>query len=372
MSGTINQANRFAALDAFRGLTIAAMILVNTPGSWSYVYPPLRHAKWHGCTPTDFIFPFFLFIIGAAMWFSFAKYDRRPTGPAVRKICRRAAVIFLIGLALNMYPFNRDMSEIRIMGVLQRIGLAYGLAAVICLSLDRIKLVIVSAVLLIGYWILLAAFGSGESYGLEGNLVRKIDLALLGESHLWKGTGIPFDPEGLLSTLPAVVSIISGYLIGAWVQASKAEGAAIARMMFFGAAMICLAWLWNVAFPINKYLWTSSYVLYTTGAATIVLSLFVALIDVRRHRRWAFPVIVFGMNSLFVYILSSFWVLTSIYVFKFGSNGGTVTLYSRLYNGIFVPVAGPMNGSLLFALTHILAYWLLLFLMYKKRIFIKI
>jgi predicted acyltransferase len=372
MNDTVTRTNRFAALDAFRGLTIAAMILVNTPGSWSYVYPPLRHAKWHGCTPTDFIFPFFLFIVGAAMWFSFEKYGRRLSGAAVRKVAKRAAIIFLIGFALNLYPFNRDMSEIRIMGVLQRIGLAYGLAALLCLSLDRLKLVIVSAVLLIGYWILLAIFGDGDPFGLEGNLVRRIDLAVLGETHLWKGTGVPFDPEGILSTVPSVVSITGGYLIGSWVQASRAEKAAIAKLILFGAVLICLAWLWNMAFPINKYLWTSSYVLYTTGMAAILLSLFILLIDIHKYRRWAFPFIVFGMNSLFVYALSSFWVLTSIYVFKFSSNGGTVTLYSRLYNSIFVPVAGRMNGSLLFALSHLFVFWLLLFLLYRKRIFIKI
>jgi predicted acyltransferase len=151
MDSTDTKSNRFVALDAFRGLTIASMILVNTPGSWAYVYPPLRHAKWHGCTPTDFIFPFFLFIVGAAMWFSFAKYGRRLSGRTVRKIARRAAIIFLIGLFLNVYPFNRDMSSIRIMGVLQRIGLAYGLAALLCLSLDRLKLVVASAIILFGY-----------------------------------------------------------------------------------------------------------------------------------------------------------------------------------------------------------------------------
>jgi predicted acyltransferase len=372
MDGTINQARRFAALDAFRGLTIAAMILVNTPGSWSYVYAPLRHAKWHGCTPTDFIFPFFLFIIGVAMWFSFEKYGRSLSGAAVRKIAKRAAIIFLIGFVLNIYPFNRDMSGIRIMGVLQRIGLAYCLAALLCLSLDRLKLLIASAVVLIGYWILLAVLGDGDPFGLEGNLVRKIDIAVLGESHLWKGTGVPFDPEGILSTLPAVVSIISGYLVGAWVQASGTEKPAIANLPLFGAGLILLGRLWNVVFPINKYLWTSSYVLYTTGTAVILLSLFILLIDICNHRRWAFPFIVFGMNSLFIYTLSAFWVLTSIYVFKFDANGGTVTLYSRLYNSIFVPAAGLMNGSLLFALSHILVYWLLLFLLYRKRIFIKI
>jgi predicted acyltransferase len=372
MSTISSPSNRFIALDAFRGLTIASMILVNIPGSWSYVYPPLRHAKWHGCTPTDFIFPFFLFIIGAAMWFSFAKYNHQLSGEAVGKVCKRAAIIFLIGFALNIYPFNRDLSEIRIMGVLQRIGITYGLAALLCLSVGRLKLVIACALLLIGYWILMSTLGGDDPYGLEGNLARKIDLAILGEDHLWKGTGIPFDPEGILSTIPSVVSIVTGYMTGKSVQASRADGSAIIQLIGKGAALICLGWLWNIWFPINKYLWTSSYVLYTSGAAIIILSIFVALIDIRHYRRWAFPFTVFGMNSLFIYVLSSFWVLTSIYVFKFNSNGATVTLYRWLYNNIFVPVAGQMNGSLLFALTHILIFWLLLFLLYKKRIFIKI
>ena len=372
MNDTIIHTNRFVALDAFRGLTIASMVLVNIPGSWAYVYAPLRHARWHGCTPTDFIFPFFLFIIGAAMWFSFEKYDHQLSRKAAVKIVKRATIIFLIGFLLNIYPFNRDFSTIRIMGVLQRIGLAYGMAALLCLSAGRLKLVFISALLLIGYWIVLNAFGGEDPYGLHTNLVRRIDLAIIGENHLWKGTGIPFDPEGLLSTIPSVVSIIAGYLIGKSIQAGRADRSAIIKLIGVGAVLICLGWLWNIVFPINKYLWTSSYVLYTSGTAIITLSVLIVLIDIRKYQRWAFPLIVFGMNSLFIFVLSSFWVLTGIYVFKFHVNGGTVTAYKWLYTNVFVPVAGPMNGSLLFAITHIMVFWLILFLLYKRKIFIKI
>jgi predicted acyltransferase len=169
-----------------------------------------------------------------------------------------------------------------------------------------------------------------------------------------------------------VVSIIAGYLSGSSVQASRADRSAIIKLIGIGAALIVLGWLWNIVFPINKYLWTSSYVLYTSGVAIIILSIFIILIDIHNYRKWAFPLIVFGMNSLFIYILSAFWVLTSIYLFKFDVNGVTVTAYKWLYMNIFVPTAGQMNGSLLFAITHIVVYWLILLLLYKRKIFIKI
>ena len=249
--------NRLLALDIFRGITIAAMIIVNIPGSWSYVYAPLRHAKWHGCTPTDLIFPFFLFIVGVAMTYSFKKFNNKISLIAVRKIAKRVLVIFLIGLALNAFPFNTGFSNLRILGVLQRIAIAYGIAAILCLYFKQKKLIIISGLILIVYWLILIIFSQGDPYAMESNLVRIIDLKIIGENHLWLGLGIPFDPEGLLSTLPAVVTVILGYLTGKLIQKESNLKSAIYKLLLIGIAAIIAGLIWGMVFPINKSLWTS-------------------------------------------------------------------------------------------------------------------
>ena len=202
---------RSLALDVFRGLAIAGMILVNTPGSWLHIYAPLRHAEWHGCTPTDLVFPFFLFATGAAMFFSFARTRCRPEPGVLRGIARRSALLVLIGVLLNAYPFLEPLSHWRIPGVLQRIGVAYALAALLILYCPGRWRYLVCLLLMLGYWWLLAAFGGQDPYSLESNLVRRLDLAILGADHLWNGFGVAFDPEGLLSTLPSVVSVVAGF-----------------------------------------------------------------------------------------------------------------------------------------------------------------
>jgi predicted acyltransferase len=369
----IETTGRLRALDTFRGVTIAGMILVNMPGSWSHVYAPLRHAKWHGCTPTDLVFPFFLFIVGAAMAYSFRKYDHRLSPAAIKKIARRAVLIFVIGLFLNAFPFHKPFSEFRILGVLQRIAIAYGIGALLYLSLSRTRLIIVSALILIGYWLLLLGFGRPEPFALETNLVRAVDLKILGENHVWGGFGVPFDPEGLLSTLPAVVTVILGALTGRMIQAAAQLRSAVPRILLAGVSAIVLGQLWGLALPINKALWTSSYVLYTAGLAMLFVAVLLWIIDVRGYRRWAYPFVVFGMNPLFLYALSAVWVRTCIYLIKFETADGTaMNAYKWLYQSIFVPIAGPLNGSLLFAISHVFLFWLILLALYRKRIFIKI
>ena len=349
------------------------MILVNMPGSWSHVYAPLRHAKWHGCTPTDLVFPFFLFIVGVAMTYSFRKYDHRLSSAAIKKIVKRTALIFLIGLFLSAFPFQKALSNLRILGVLQRIAIAYGIAALLYLTLDRIRLIVLSALVLIGYLLLLLAFGQGDPFALETNLVRAIDLKILGENHVWGGFGIPFDPEGLLSTLPAVVTVILGTLTGQMIQSASHLRSAVPRILLAGGAATVLGQLWGLAFPINKALWTSSYVLYTAGLAMLFLAVLLWFIDVRGYRRWAYPFVVLGMNPLFLYALSAIWVRTYIYLIRFETADGTdMNVYKWLYQSIFVPIAGSLNGSLLFAISHVFLFWLILLVLYKKRIFIKI
>jgi predicted acyltransferase len=365
---------RLKSLDVFRGATIAGMILVNTPGSWSHVYPPLLHADWHGCTPTDLVFPFFVFIVGVSAWFSFAKFDHKLNPKAARKIIKRTFVIFLIGLLLNYFPFvNKSIGELRILGVLQRIALAYGFGTLLCLAIpDLRKLAGVAVLLLLGYWALLRWGVDSGFYSLEDNLVRKVDLAILGKNHVWQGKGIPFDPEGLLSTIPAVVTVIMGYFTGRILKGSSSGSEAIRNIVLGGAGAIVLALIWNIWFPINKSLWTSSFVLYTGGIGMLVLALLYWVIDIKKWKGWTFPFEVFGSNALFVYILSIVWVKIYFLIKIPGEDGISRNAYNYIYSEWFKPVFGAMNGSLLFALTHILIFWLILLWLYRKKIFIKV
>ena len=369
----IKSTNRLLALDVFRGMTIASMIIVNIPGSWSYVYAPLRHAKWHGCTPTDFIFPFFLFIVGVAMSYSLKAFENKISLSATKKILKRVFIIFSIGLILNAFPFNEGFTHLRILGVLQRIAIAYGIASFFCLYLNSRKLIILSAIILLSYWLLIFLFGQGNPYALDSNLVRVIDLKLIGEKHLWTGTGIPFDPEGLLSTLPSVVTVIFGYLTGQQIRSKAVLKQTTYRLFLTGLAAIVTGKIWGIFFPINKSLWTSSFVLYTSGWALIFLTVLLWIIDIKGYKKWTFPFIVFGTNSLFVYVLSSIWVKIYIYLIKIPKADGSVTnAYDWIYHSIFEPMAGHMNGSLLFAIAHVFVFWLILLFMYRRKIFIKI
>jgi predicted acyltransferase len=372
---------RLVALDAFRGLTIAFMILVNTPGSWSHVYPPLLHAyfdhdwrHWFGCTPTDLVFPFFLFIVGVAMRFSFKKFDFQLSPALTRKILGRMLTIFFLGLLLNAYPFIRqdwDWSTLRIMGVLQRIGIAYGVAAFLCLKLDVQRRWLVSTATLLGYWAIMGLFGGPEPYGLENNLARKIDLILLGESHVWHGLGIPFDPEGLLSTIPAIITVVLGYQVGTLIQTGADHRITVRTMLKWGVIGVVAGWLWGWLFPLNKPLWTSSYVIYTAGWATLILGLFIYVIDIQENQKFVKPLVIFGTNSIFVFVASGLWV-KSIIRFQMALDGEPVNAYTYLYRTVFVPLAGNLNGSLLFALFHVLMWWLILLWLYRRKIFIKI
>jgi len=364
--------SRLVSLDIFRGLTIAFMIIVNTPGSWDYVYAPLRHSEWNGCTPTDLVFPFFLFIVGVSTYFSLKKYGNEFNTGSVLRILRRMFLIFAVGIFLAIFPrFIRDYSALRLPGVLQRIAIAYGIGAIICLTVRRDFLWIVIAVILLGYWGLLALLGGADPYSLQSNLVSKVDLAVLGASHMYKGFGIPFDPEGLLSTIPAVATVIIGYFIGEMINKSSEGGKTVIKLLLFGAASAGLGYLWGLVFPINKPLWTSSYVLYTAGLAMGLLAVIYLIADVFKFQVWGTFFLVFGMNAIFSYTLAGIWTRTMLNV-KLQSGTEQITLYSWLYGKIFVPIAGNINGSLLFAVFQVLLIWIIALVLYRNKVYIRL
>ncbi len=364
---------RLLSLDIFRGLTIAFMIIVNTPGSWQYVYAPLRHAEWHGCTPTDLVYPFFLFIVGVSMWYSMKKYGHELNSASLFRILRRTVLIFALGLFLTIFPyFDRDYSTLRIMGVLQRIALAYGLGAVICMSIRKDYLWIVAAMMLLGYWALLAFLGGTAPYSLEGNFVLKVDEAILGRNHLYKGFGIPFEPEGLLSTVPSIVTVIIGFYTGEMIGRRNTSPKISLKLILVGTASVGLGILWGRFFPVNKPLWTSSYVLYTAGIAMVSLAVIYYVADVLKWQKWGTFFRVFGTNALFAYFMAGIWTKMMIYVIKVPVGDTKMNLSTWFYEKVCVPVAGNMNGSLLFAFTQMMLIWLLVLILYRKRIYIKV
>ena len=383
-----NSFPRLVSLDVFRGIAIASMILVNNPGSWSYIYPPLEHAKWHGCTPTDLIFPFFLFIVGVAMPFSFAKYARentpenRPTRQVYLRIIRRGLVLFALGLFLTLFTFFLDftlkgipidLSKIRIMGVLQRISLTYVIAAFVVLQLSQRGLWIFSGILLLGYWVAMQlipvpGFGAGN-LSAEGNFAGYIDRMILGSQHLYQSG--PFDPEGLFSTIPALVTVLIGYFTGSWLQKQQVKTRTSVNLVIWGLGCLIIGILWGFVFPINKSLWTSSYVVYTAGWALLVLALCYEVVEVRGLKKWGFPWEVMGLNAIFLFVGSGvvgrILVKTSV-----GSGKDAVATKTWIYDNLFSAWAGNMNGSLLFAITNLLLWWLVLYFMYRRRWFLKI
>lgn len=364
---------RYLALDVLRGMTVALMILVNTPGSWAHIYAPLEHAKWNGCTPTDLVFPFFLFVVGVSMFFSFSKYGNTLNKESLLKIGKRTLLIFAIGLFLNSFPqWSADFSKLRILGVLQRIALAYGIGAVIVLASPRKYLPYIGGAILLLYWGLLNTLGGTDPFSLEGNVVAPIDIAIFGESHIYKGYGIPFDPEGLFSTIPAIVTVIIGYLIGSVVKDTEKKQVP-KQLIIFGTAGIIAGLIWALAFPINKPIWTSSYVLYTAGWACLVLALLIWIIDLKGYSKWTSFFVVFGMNPLFIFALSGLWARILGRMIKIAGPDGELMIGSTwLYEQVFLPLAGELNGSLLYAIAHVLVFWLIGYVLYKKKIFIKV
>ena len=331
---------RILAIDAFRGLTLAFMIIVNMPGSWAKAYQPLKHANWHGCTPTDLVFPFFLFVVGISMRYSFEKYDMCLTKPLFLKTFKRGISIFLIGLLLNAFPFIRqdwDWSSLRILGVLQRIGICYFVSSIIVLKNDIRNIVKITIALLIGYWGLMEFFGiyhGTDPYTLQTNIILAFDNLILGESHLYKGMGIPFDPEGILSTIPSIATTNFGFLVGTMMITNKKIRDNIKRMIVLGLGSLLIGLFWGILMPINKQLWTSSYVMFTAGIATLFISIMIYIIDIKKYRSVAKGLAVLGSNSIFLFIISGIWTKILLRI-DFQLNESVVSGYYYLYKTVF-------------------------------------
>ncbi|MFN0214556.1 MAG: acyltransferase family protein [Saprospiraceae bacterium] len=371
---------RYLSIDFFRGLTIAFMIIVNTPGTGKFVYAPLRHAMWHGCTFTDLVFPSFMFIIGVSMWFSFGKFDRKWSAQAGWKILRRTALLFLIGLILNNFPVLwENWDTWRIMGVPQRLALGYGIASVLVLTLNRQVLMGVSVAFLLLYWGLLNWFSAPgtDPYQAAGSAVLQLDRWLFGNAHLYQelvapGLRIHFDPEGVLSTLPAIVTVILGWLCGGLMASrSKQKDLLVRDLLLFGVVIGFTGLAWDLLFPINKKLWTSSYVLYVGGLSMIFFALSIWLIDIKGWRKGAGFFWAFGANSLFAYVLSEALIMT-LNSISWGEGDTAINAKKWIYNGLFQSLATTELGSLLFAIAYTMVCWLICRWLFVRRIFIKI
>ena len=369
---------RFTALDVFRGMTIIFMIIVNSPGDYSTTYAPLLHADWHGFTLTDLVFPSFLFAVGNAMSFVMKKWGNMKQSQVLWKILKRSFLIFILGYLMYWYPFFKvddannitsfPISETRILGVLQRIALCYLFAALIIRYLKPKTTLIIGVVFLLAYWILLYAFGdSGQELTLTGNAVLKFDLWLMGENHLYHGEGIPFDPEGLLSTLTGISNVIAGYLVGLYIQKKGASYEGIAKLLLIGFGLAFVGYLWDLSFPINKKLWTSSFVLLTVGLDCIILAAFIYVIEFRKNKQWTNFFKIVGKNPLIIYLFSEILLIT-LYTIRLG-NGKTLQVW--IYENIFSH-AGAYFGSFLFAITFTMVCWTVGWWMDKKKIYIRV
>ena len=364
------QPPRRPSVDALRGLTMAFMVLVNNPGSWSHVYAPLRHAPWNGCTPTDLVFPFFLFVVGVSMWLSMGAFTRPTTGPRDReptrafwlKLVRRAAVILVLGLFLNAFP-KFDLAHLRLPGVLQRIAVCFALASLLVVFLRPRSLLVVATLALAAYGY--AIWFSGQGAAPDANLARTIDLAILGPDHLYRNS--PTDPEGLLSTIPATVSVLLGFGISRLLfrKDRPLTSAHIWRVLALGAALATLGLALDPLIPLNKPLWSPSYVLFTAGLATIALTVFSLLIDLGNARRWFAWLEVFGRNAMTLFVGSGLLgrLLGTI---KLGEGDAARPLNALLYEHAFASWLGNLNGSLAYALTMLTLWWCLLWWMNRR------
>ena len=363
-------AGRLLSLDVFRGLTVAGMVLVNNPGTWGAIYAPLRHADWDGWTPTDLIFPFFVVIVGVAIPFSLAGRAAEGAG-ALPRVLRRALLIFALGIVLNGLPWFQ-WDTLRIPGVLQRIAVCYLVAALIYLATGWRGQAIWTAALLLGYWAVMTlvpvpGHAAGD-LGKEWNLAAYLDRAILGQAHMWRVAKV-FDPEGILSTVPAVATALCGVLAGTWLRSGRTPQVVVRGLAWAGVAGLAVGWLWGLAFPINKSLWTSSYVVFTAGWALLVLALCYWLIEIRGIRGWSPPFVVFGVNALALFFLSTLMAKLFV-VIRVGEPPRLV--HAWLFTHLFAPWASPVNASLAYALAYLALWWVAMWALFRAGVRIRL
>lgn len=375
--------NRLVSLDFFRGATVAAMILVNNPGDWGHIYGPFEHAEWNGCTPTDLVFPFFLFIVGVSIAYAMGTQKNDPAThyKMIMKALKRAFILFGLGLFLSLFPkiFTAPVEafrEVRIPGILQRIALVFFISTVLFLKNSEKTLLRIAIVILIVYWVLMTFVpvpGVGfPNLGKETNLGAWLDRTVLGEVHLWK-MAKTWDPEGILGTLPAVATGLFGVLAGIFLRKKENDAATkVAWLFSAGVLAVILGLLWDLQFPINKSLWTSSYVLFSGGLATIFLALSYWMIDVQQHSRFTKPFVAFGTNAITAFFVSGLLPRTLNLIKMKMPDGEQTGLATWLYVTFYKPHFSPANASLAWALSFVLLFFLLLWIMYKRKIIIKV
>ncbi len=428
---------RLISLDVFRGMTIAGMVLVNNPGTWSHIYDPLEHASWHGLTPTDWIFPFFLFIVGIAISIALGRNPIGSEGVSrsaiYRKIFTRAVVIFGLGASMSVIPFFQfaatdapdglkmliwlvmtaglfclllrnfklaglfiglsiigiigmnlggynvvayNFGTMRIPGVLQRIAVCYLITSLILLHTTWRQQVGISVVLLLGYWLVMSVIPvpGCEVTTVDDkacNLAAWLDRTILTENHIWRSAKV-FDPEGILSTIPAVVTTISGVLTGTWLKQKRDDLDKVSGLFFFGVVLFAAGWVWNSYFPFNKALWTSSYVLVTSGLALFTLGFCYWLIDIRGYKAWAKPFVIFGLNPLTLFVFSGIMARMLGAYRVAGADGQPVAVQKWIFDNIFLAIAQPVDASLMYAISFILLWLVLMWLLFRKGVYVKV
>ncbi len=374
-----HSSQRFLALDIFRGMTVCFMIIVNTPGNGATTYAPLLHASWNGFTPTDLVFPSFMFAVGNAMSFVMEKWAKLSQAQVLGKIFKRTFIIFLLGFLMYWFPFvhyndqhqlvGNPFDHTRVMGVLQRIALGYCFASLLVYYLKPYRVFIWSVILLLLYWLILLLFGeTGDPYNMLTNAGTKLDMWLLGPDHLYHGEGIAFDPEGVLSTLPAIANVTFGWLAGKWIRKKGKEYEGLTKLLLAGVVLVALALAWHPFFPINKKLWTGSFVLLTVGIDCVILAVLIYITDFLQQRKWGYFFEVFGKNPLFIYLLSE---IGAILLWFFGVGENYQPLYGWIFENVFSH-AGMYFGSFLFAISFMLICWLVGYFLDKRKIYVRV
>ncbi|MFV0536072.1 MAG: acyltransferase family protein [Dysgonomonas sp.] len=383
--------SRLLSLDILRGITIAGMIMVNNPGSWNSVYAPLGHAPWHGLTPTDLVFPFFMFIMGISTYISLRKFNFDFDKATLFKIIKRTVVIFLIGLGLGWLSlsirtystlsgeglafFDRfiksvsNFENVRILGVMQRLALTYGITAIIAILIKHKYIPYIIVATLIGYFLLLL-FGNGFELS-EQNIISVFDRTILGENHMYTDSGVKLDPEGLLSTIPAICHVLIGFCCGGLLLNTKDNYEKINRLFILGAILTFSGFLLSYGCPINKKIWSPTFVLATCGLASTLLALLIWIIDIKGHKKWSVFFESFGVNPLFIYVAAGVLsILLGGILIPY--DGATISIKVFIYKVCLQPYLGDYFGSFIFALLFVALNWVIGNILYKKKIYIKI